>query len=285
MTGAGARGDAASRPQQRAKGASILSLAVAVTALNFRANSGEVAALGRAYPDLARSINARYGRTPADITVIPTGFNEDLFVERSSPSPRKLTVIYPGNHFCEQDRHGEVFLKAVDEWIKIEPSLEDKLEFVFVGKRDDGLVRHRAAMTHPAVIRVEPLVSHRACVQAILSSHLCVVNTVGNRVPAKVYECMRAGKWILALTTPGSDLASIVNHYRKGMVVAARNTSAIRQALQNIWRRYRAGAFESMHSEESLAGYRSRHSARLLAGIFDRLSRTHKPAESHLQPV
>jgi hypothetical protein len=224
-----------------------------------------------AYPDLARSITARYGRAPDGTTVIPTGFNEDLFVEPSSPSPPKFTVVYPGNHFCEEGRQGEAFLKAVDEWINSEPSLEDKVEFVFIGKKDEDLLRHRAGMAHPKVIRVEPLTSHRACVQATLSSQMCIVNTVGNRIPAKIYECMRAGKWILALTTPGSDLAGIVNHYSKGMVVAARNTDAIRQSLQKIRRLWQAGTLESMQTDGFLSSYSAKHGAELVAAIFNRL--------------
>jgi hypothetical protein len=49
-----------------------------------------------------------------------------------------------------------LFLKAIDAWIGLDPRLGDKVEFVFMGKRDDELLRQRLAMTHPEVIRVEP---------------------------------------------------------------------------------------------------------------------------------
>ena len=225
-----------------------------------------------AYPELAQKISARFCDASATkIAVIPTGFGEEVFArERSKPSS-KFTVVYPGNHFCETGRHGEYFLRAIDEWLDLEPGLEERVEFVFIGKRDDALLRHRALMKHPKVIRVEPLTSHRSCIQAILTSSLCVVNTVGNRIPAKVYECMGAGKWILALTTPGSDLAVMVNHYPKGMVIAAQNTSAIRQALRDIWRHCHSGTIEAMHTDASLGRYSARHSAGLLGGILDQL--------------
>jgi hypothetical protein len=150
---------------------------------------------------------------------------------------RKFTVIYPGNHFCEQGRNGEAFLDAVDQWIDRDPSLEGKVEFVFIGKSDEALLRQRAAMAHRCVIRVEPLISHRACVQAILSSHVCVVNTVGHRIPAKVYECMRAGKRILALTEPGSDLEGVMKDYSRGVTVSPRDTAAVLDALGSAYQR------------------------------------------------
>jgi hypothetical protein len=149
--------------------------------------------------------------------------------------------------------------------------LEDKIECIFIGKRDDHLLHQRASMTHSQVIRVEGMVSHRACIQTVLSSSLCVVNTVGNRIPAKVYECMAAGKWILALTHPASDLAAIVRHYSKGRVVSARNITAIRQALRDIWRRCRSGTVEAIHTDESFGRYSARYSAGLLSDIFDQL--------------
>jgi hypothetical protein len=192
--------------------------------------------------------------------------------------------VYPGNHFCEAGRQGEYFLKAIDEWLDLEPRLEDGVKFVFMGKRDDELLRQRAAMAHSRAVHVEPLISHRACIQAMLSSQLCIVNTVGNRIPAKVYECMRAGKPILALTAPGSDLAGMVHHYSKGVVVPEKNTAAIRQALQNIWRRWRAGTVEPMQADGCLTRYSARQTAELLAAIFNRLSPKDELLKRQTQP-
>jgi hypothetical protein len=226
-----------------------------------------------AYADLARSISARYGYITGNKTaVIPTGFDNDLFTGPTPSPAQKFIVVYPGNHFCEAGRDGEYFLKAIDEWIDFDPRLKEQVEFVFVGKPDDALLRHRVAMQHPEVIRVKPLISHRACIQTIRSSDLCVVNTVGNRIPAKVYECMRAGKSILALIRPGSDLAMMIHHYSKGVAVPAKNISAIRQALQNMLQVGRAGTGESLKIDGSLSLYSAKHSAELLGLLFDRLS-------------
>jgi hypothetical protein len=234
-----------------------------------------------AYADIARSICARHGNAWGEkISVVSTGFAEDLFNQQCPPLSSKFTVVYPGNHFCEQGRYGECFLKAVDEWTVLEPRLAEKVEFVFIGKRDDELLRQRAAMVHPQVIRVEPLISHRACIQAILSSHLCVVNTVGNRIPAKVYECMRAGKWILALTDPGTDLADMMRHYSRGLAIAPREISAIRHALQELVLGNYASTSDPIKAEGPLLHYTSKHSSEVLARIFEDLSRSRRPLES-----
>ena len=225
-----------------------------------------------AYAELARSISARYGAAYTDkISVIETGVEEKLFDQTTPQSVRKFTVVYAGNHFCESGRHGEYFLQAIDNWIGSDPSLERKVEFLFIGKRDGDLLRHRAAMVHPKAVRVEPLVSHRACIQAIRSSHACVVNTVGNRIPAKVYECMRAGKWILALTEPASDLATLIRDYPKGLAVPAQDLSGIRYALQSILQQSASNQFEPTGVEPIVDSYSSSHSAERLCHIFESL--------------
>jgi Glycosyl transferase 4-like domain len=225
-----------------------------------------------AYADIARGMSARYGTAwQKKISVVPTGFSDELFGRGNVPTPSKFTVVHPGNHFCEEGRHGECFLKAVDEWIGLTPRLGDNVEFLFMGKRDDELLRQRAAIVHPEVIRVEPFMSHRACIQAILSSHICVVNTVGNRIPDKVYECMRAGKWILALTDRGSDLENLMRDYSRGISVPARDQSAIRSALQSVWQCGDFKQSERFEADPAVESYSSKHSAAMVARIFDGL--------------
>jgi glycosyltransferase involved in cell wall biosynthesis len=224
-----------------------------------------------AYPEIARSMSARHGVAEEKISVIPTGFEEELFTGPGSTTAAKFTVIYPGNHFCEEGRHGEYFLRAVDEWLDGDPGLQDKVEFVFIGKRDEALLRHRAAMSHPQAIRIEPLISHQACIRAIQSSHLCIVNTVGNRIPAKVYECMRAGKWILALTDPGSDLENLIRDYSKGLSVPAQDMSAIRNALQSTLQRSRSDQSERSEAGRFLHMYSSNRGAQIVSHIFEDL--------------
>ena len=231
-----------------------------------------------AYADIARGLCARHGAgIRKGISIVPTGFAGELFAQEPVDPRAKFTITYPGNHFCEAGRYGECFLKAADEWIGDNPGLSDQVECVFIGKRDDDLVRQRATMAHPEVVRVEPLVSHRACIQAILASHVCVVNTVGNFIPAKVYECMRAGKPILALTEPGSDLERLMAQYAGGMAVRPRDVSAIRSALQQVWQRRDGKESQPREAASSLERYSSERGARIVSRILDGLLLSRRP--------
>jgi Glycosyltransferase Family 4 len=225
-----------------------------------------------AYEDMARAICARYGSVWQEkISIIPTGYDDDLFEQQSFSKPSKFTVVYPGNHFCEEGRHGQYFLKAIDKWIGSVPHLADQVEAVFIGKRDAELLEQRAHMAHPEIIRVEPLIAHRACIRVILSSHLCVVNTVGNRIPAKVYECMRAGKWILALADRGSGLETLIRSYSRGISIPAQDISGIRKALQSAYQRSRSEATGPTEPDRSVASYSSTQGTQKVAAIFENL--------------
>jgi hypothetical protein len=246
-----------------------------VTRLDRHVEGSVVRAADRitvAYSAIAWDICGRFGEVPIEkISVIPTGFAEDLFQGSGGPASGKCTVLYPGNHFCEEGRHGECFLKAVDQWTGSDPGLRDRVEFVFMGKRDDELLRSRAQLQHPEVVRVEPLMPHRTCVEAIRSSDICVVNAVHNRIPCKVYECMRAGKPILALTDPGSDLESLMHGYRMSISVAPQDVSGIREALRQLYQYRRSGGAVPVGTDSSVAAYSSRRSAEKVSRIFESL--------------
>src|SRR5438093_5823117 len=218
-----------------------------------------------AYPDIARDICARFGEAWREkISVIPTGFPEDLFHGTSAAASAKFTILYPGNHFCEEGRHGESFLQALDEWAGADASVRDCVEFVSIGKRDEALLRRHAAMVHPQMVRVEPLIPHRACIEAIQSTDICVVNAVGNRIPCKVYECMRAEKPVLALTDPDSDLASLMNRYPRGTSVTPQDVSGIRNALQELYQTGRSDKAERIKMDSFLAAHSTKRSAEKL---------------------
>jgi len=223
-----------------------------------------------AYQDIARTLGTRYGPACEEkISVVSTGFDDELFDQDRRPSGTGFTMIYPGNHFCEDGRYGNCFLRAADEWVALEPNRKDIVRFVFLGKPDDELRRQRDALAHPQTFSLESLVTHPSCIQAILSANACLVNTVGNRIPAKVYECMRAGKWILALTGQGSDLEALLRQYSRGICVPAADSVGIRRGLQLVFDRSRSQSPEPLPLDRSLQVHSCRHSTALLAGIFE----------------
>jgi colanic acid biosynthesis glycosyl transferase WcaI len=69
------------------------------------------------------------------------------------------------------------------------------------------------------------------------ASDVCVVaqsaTTTSDAVPSKVYRIMGAGKPVLAMTVPGSDLAALVRESGCGAVVSASDPHAIAHAIRS----------------------------------------------------
>jgi hypothetical protein len=202
---------------------------------------------------------------------VPTGFDEGLFAGSTILPHRKLTVLHAGTHFYEGWRHGKNFLRAIDEWVEANPRAAADTEFVFIGERYDGLAQAHAAMAHPEVVRLEPFVTHRACIGEIEAAHVCIVNTVGNRIPDKVYECMRAGKKILGLTDPGSDLTRMLTAYPGGIAVAPSDVAGIRRAFDTVSHDPAVRAGADAGASAYAARYASTRSAITMASIFERV--------------
>jgi hypothetical protein len=83
---------------------------------------------------------------------------------------------------------------------------------------------------------------------------------------------MRAGKQILALTEPGSDLASAVHDYSRAIVVPTDNVSAIRDALHEIRQETLIPPIESAETDPTVWPYSANRGAELLAGLLERIT-------------
>jgi hypothetical protein len=103
---------------------------------------------------------------------------------------------------------------------------------------------------------------------------MSLVNTVGNRIPAKMYECMRTGKWTLVLSEPGSDLENLMRGYSKGISIPAQDTSAIRNALETVCQGSRLEKAERIEVDQSFQMYSSKHNAEKVYRIFEDVLRS-----------
>jgi hypothetical protein len=97
---------------------------------------------------------------------------------------------------------------------------------------------------------------------------------------------MRAGKWILSLTDADSDLARMTRDYTNGLSLSARDTSAIRYALQATFRQRESQRFQATKVPPSLDRYSAKHSAEILSRIFKDLSlKPMTPVRQRLDPT
>ncbi|MBF0143019.1 MAG: glycosyltransferase [Magnetococcales bacterium] len=229
----------------------------------------------------------RYGsRVRSRLEVVANGYDDALFEELPPPPPRPpgapLTllhagVLYPG----ATERNPRAFLEALavlhrERRIRAATGAEASggipLRVFFRASGLDALLREWSRELGLAeIVFPEPAIPHRQVLEEMVRADALMLfqgELFRNQVPAKLYEYLRAGRPILALTDPASDVAAILGGLGMGGVAPLEERAAILGILpgflQDLWEG--RGRIPDPRQVQGL-GRRAR--AAELAGILD----------------
>jgi glycosyltransferase involved in cell wall biosynthesis len=186
-------------------------------------------------PSAAAMYRDRYPSLPANrITVIENGYDEESFSHANSERGRKGAppsgqivllhsgIVYPSERDPTQLMHAvsllklEGFLRAATFRLRFRASENDSL-----------IERLARSASVEDLVELVPAIPYREALQEMLAADGLIVMQASNcnaQVPAKVYEYLRAGRPILALTDPVGDTAAVLR--RAGIEHVARLDSA-----------------------------------------------------------
>lgn len=148
------------------------------------------------------------GLDPDRVAVIPNGFDRDDFpAGPRAPGWDRFRLHYVGQ--LTAGRSIAPLLRVIDAFLAAEPAARAVTEVRCVGPREienDEEVR-RAGLDD--VVRFEPPVPHAEAVRILLDAHvILLVEHLGERggliAQGKLYECLRAGRPLLAVVPPGA---------------------------------------------------------------------------------
>ena len=94
-----------------------------------------------------------------------------------------------------------------------------------------------AAAAIDDIVQLAPPVGYRQALQEMLTADgllLFQASMCNHQIPAKVYEYMRAGRPILALTDPVGDTANVLECARTGVIADLRSADDIATRLQGF---------------------------------------------------
>lgn len=97
-------------------------------------------------------------------------------------------------------------------------------------------------------------------------------STCNNQIPAKVYEYMRVGKPLLALTDPAGDTARLLKSTGFGSIVANDSTSDIVRGLTDFISQIRNGT-ALLPGADVTSRYARESASRSLAELLDSVVR------------
>ena len=168
------------------------------------------------------------------VRVLPNGFNPTLLgrrTERPAPHAGPATLIFAGALYG--DHTAEALIAAFAR-----PELRGRVRLELVGLIDPRTRRAIAAADIDATI--EPPISWESSIQRVLAADIAVVITTPETggdmaLPIKLTEALALGSPVLAIASPGSDTARLLERLGQDAGLAApHNPAAIAAAIERL---------------------------------------------------
>jgi glycosyltransferase involved in cell wall biosynthesis len=188
----------------------------------------------------AEELRSTYGLPSRKVAVVTNGFDEaDFEVGLNGDSdffPKgyihltHLGTIYP--------RFSGRFFPALRELVRELPKVKQRLRVNIIGYPDEETLRYAREEDLRDIVTIRSFVNHTDALLAMRSSD-CLLIFLANRDVArqtglgKIYEYLRVGRPILAVTYPGGP-QKLVEEGKAGWVVHPDDTEGIKKALLSL---------------------------------------------------
>jgi glycosyltransferase involved in cell wall biosynthesis len=192
----------------------------------------------------------RYAGIAAErFVTIPNGYDEEDFAGlsvRSEPRPdsaRPLRLLHAG-HIYRQERDPRGFFEALASLKRSLAIGPETLRVDLLGPSDEA---HLAAMLHELdlddIVQIRPPVPHRRALRECAAADALLLfqgPSCNRQIPAKVYEYLRIGRPILAVTDDAGDTARLLR-WTGGAAILPTEAPIREQAILEFLNVVRAG--------------------------------------------
>lgn len=239
----------------------------------------------------ARAMYAeRYPEVPAGRwSIIENGFDEENFASAEEGfdvqplgRPGQLVLLHSGILYPEE-RDPRPFFAAVAGLKQSGEITPNNLAVVLRATGCDN--HHRALMREydiEDIVRLEPSVAYREALREMLCADgllLFQAAMCNHQIPAKLYEYLRAGPPVLALTDAAGDTATTLRQAGVGELADLADEADIRAHLRTFLAGLRGGALQRTPRDRAAGHSRLARTAEL-ALLFNRVAPPPDPARS-----
>jgi hypothetical protein len=203
-------------------------------------------------PGAANDYKQRYPAATDRMVVVENGFDEETFAEVRGAVPssgsatpmRPLLFLHSGIVYPSERDPTQLFI-ALGHLRSIGQLGPQDLIFRFRASGHDEMIAALArANGVQDIIELEPAIPYRAALAEMMSADALLVMQASNcnsQIPAKIYEYLRAGRPIVALTDPAGDTAGVMRAAGLPHIVRLDSSNEIEAMLLAFLREYRAG--------------------------------------------
>lgn len=190
----------------------------------------------------ARELLEYFGVSKEKLFVVPNGFDEEDFcVAQRDGEPAFAKGHIHISHFgTVYPQFSGRFFAGLAGLLRESPELKDVLRVNVIGFPDEETLRHAQSDDLRGVIQFHKLLGHGEAIDAMRASHFLLLFYAHRRIaqvsaPGKLYEYLRAGRPILAVTYEGS-VQRHVEGAEAGWVLPPEDPQAIQRMLKEIIR-------------------------------------------------
>lgn len=228
-------------------------------------------------PGAAAMYAERYPQWADRIEVIENGYDEESFSEAptsdSSTLPDQPLVLLHSGIVYPSERDPTQLFQALGRLLHAGAIGPAGLRLRFRASAHDDFLRRLASQCGvESLIELSPPVGYRDALREMLQVDALLVMQASNcnaQIPAKVYEYLRAGRPIAALTDPVGDTAGVLRDAGVNELVQLDDADAIAQWLPAFLLRLRQKAVDLPRADKVAAASRLARS-RALAELLDR---------------
>jgi len=228
-------------------------------------------------PGAARAYKERYPDLQGKVRVIENGYDEESFPAATPYRPRRdgpCVLLHSGIVYPSERDPTALFdaLALLQAEGAINPG---SLRLRFRAAVHEELIGRLAAERDVSeFVEIAPAIAYREALAEMLSVDGLLVLQAANcndQVPAKLYEYLRAGRPIIALTDPAGDTAGVLQRSGSPCIAPLDSPAAIASLLRPLVGALRDGTVP-LPTPESVRAASRRERARELAALLDAAS-------------
>jgi hypothetical protein len=227
--------------------------------------------------------------TPSRWTIVANGYDEEDFVVaerllgyRPAVQRERVVLVHSGLLYPEA-RNPRPFFASLAELRRAGKIAPSNLNIILrASGHEDRYRRHLEEIGIDDIVTLEPaLPYHEALVEMLQADGLLIFQAASCnwQIPAKTYECLRAGRPIFALTDPSGDTAGVLKAAGIDTVVPLDSTDQIARGLIDFLNRVRQSCAPIAGMKE-IEAHSRRARTKELAKLLDACVNPSDPARS-----
>jgi glycosyltransferase involved in cell wall biosynthesis len=210
-------------------------------------------------------LKERYSLKDEKLTIIPQGYDEEDFTDMELESFDKFTIVYTGTFYGKANSPHN-FFRALKKIFEERPELEDKIQFVLVGRCAPSIVKFIREIGIEKNVILKGVLPHKDSIRVMLSADALlflfdqVEGTERKFISGKTFEYLASSKPILAIVPPKGLAAECIKKAGTGIVVSPDDIEKIKESILTLYE----GRFKFIPDTEFIKKFSRKNLTRIL---------------------